>query len=151
MEKYTITEYADKIGKTREAVFYQIKTKKIKAKKNKNKQWEIFINDTPKEEKQNKSNDDLLDLKIKVALFDEQKRAYEENFKKENAVLEERIKGLQTELANKNEIIKAKNEIIEAEKRTNIALLTTIEHQKTLIQKPKKSFFSKLLFWKENK
>ena len=138
MKKYTITEYADKIGKTREAVFYQIKKKKIKARKNKNNEWEIFTdNESKKEEKQNISNDEILNLKIKVAIFEEQKK-----------VFEEKIKKIETELKNKDALIKAKEEIIEAERRTNIALISTIEHQKILLEKPKKNIFQSLKFWK---
>ena len=119
MKKYSITEYAKKIGKSREAVFYQIKKNKIKAEKNKNNEWEIFIEDKKEKEK----------VKIEI----------------ENEVLKEKIKGLQKELENKNELIQAKNEIIEAEKRSNIALLYNLDNQKKL--EDKKGFFQNLKFW----
>ena len=133
MKIYTITEYANKIGKSREAVFYQIKTKKIKARKNKKNQWEIVEDEPQTEKKENLANDNLLDLKTEVE------------------VLKEKIKGLEKELENKNEIIKAKNETIEAEKRSNIALLhnlqTQAEQQKKLEHQSKKGFLQKLKFW----
>ena len=128
MKKYSITEYAKKIGKSREAVFYQIKKEKIHAKKNNDNKWEIFIEDKEKIKKEEK-------IEIEI----------------ENEILKERIKGLKTELENKEELIKAKNEIIEAERRSNISLLYNLENkrdnQKNLNNKSKKGFFKSLKFW----
>ena len=92
----TIKEYSEKIGKTKEAILYQIKKGKLKAEQNKNKVWFIFIEEEQKEE--NKINDfQFQELKNQIRL-------------------------LEQEVKLKNEIIETQKEIIQAEKRTGFIL-----------------------------
>jgi hypothetical protein len=95
MKKITIKEYAESIGKTKEAVLYQIKKGKIRAEKDKNNIWFIFI----EEEKKQVENNDF--------------QAQE---------LEHKIKLLEQEVELKNEIIETQKEVIQAEKRTSFVL-----------------------------
>ena len=131
----TVKEYAKEQGKTKEAIFYQIKKGKIKAQKNSNNEWEIIL-----EEKEDKKDENI-----------------------QNLELENQIKLLNQELELKDQLLKSKetiissqNQTIEAEQRTNIALVKTCEllknNEKNLLleneqikesQKAKKGFFSK--------
>lgn len=129
----TVKEYAKEQGKTKEAIFYQIKKGKIKAQKNSNNEWEIIL-----EEKENKKDENI-----------------------QNLELENQIKLLNQELELKDQLLKSKetiissqNQTIEAEQRTNIALVKTCEllksNEKNLllennkIKNEKKGFFARL-------
>jgi hypothetical protein len=129
----TVKEYAKEQGKTKEAIFYQIKKGKIKAQKNSNNEWEIIL-----EEKESKKDENI-----------------------QNLELENKIKLLNQELELKNQLLKSKetiissqNQTIEAEQRTNIALVKTCEllksNEKNLllennkIKNEKKGFFARL-------
>lgn len=129
----TVKEYAKEQGKTKEAIFYQIKKGKIKAQKNSNNEWEIIL-----EEKENKKDENI-----------------------QNSELENQIKLLNQELELKDQLLKSKetiitsqNQTIEAEQRTNIALVKTCELLKTneknlllennKIKNEKKGFFARL-------
>jgi hypothetical protein len=129
----TVKEYAKEQGKTKEAIFYQIKKGKIKAQKNSNNEWEIIL-----EEKENKKEKNI-----------------------QNSELENKIKLLNQELELKDQLLKSKetiissqNQTIEAEQRTNIALVKTCEllksNEKNLllennkIKNEKKGFFARL-------
>jgi len=129
----TVKEYAKEQGKTKEAIFYQIKKGKIKAQKNSSNEWEIIL-----EEKEDKKD---------------------ENF--QSSELENQIKLLNQELELKDQLLQSKetiivsqNQTIEAEQRTNVALVKTCEllksNEKNLllennkIKNEKKGFFARL-------
>ena len=101
MKKITIKEYAEKVGKTKEAILYQIKKGKLKAEQNKNKVWFIFIEEEQEEEEQKEQN--------KINDFQLQE-------------LENKIKLLEQEVELKNKIIETQKEVIKAEQRTSLVL-----------------------------
>ena len=119
MEKITIKEYAEKVGKTKEAILYQIKKGKLKAEQNKNKVWFIFIEEEEEQKEQNKIND-----------FQVQE-------------LKNQVKLLEQEVKLKNEIIETQKEVIQAEKRTSLVLGQSYqdlkEKQKTILLENAKS------------
>jgi predicted transcriptional regulator len=136
MKQMTVSEYAQKVGLTREAIHYQIKNKKLKAKKKKGIFY-IILEEEKKEAKEISKNQQEV----------ENKKVQE---------LENNIKLLHQELKLKNELLESKSQTIEAEKRTNIALVKTCEllknnEQNLLLEnkqikdekKAKKGFFSK--------
>ena len=129
----TVKEYAKEQGKTKEAIFYQIKKGKIKAQKNSSNEWEIIL-----EEKEDKKDE----------IF-------------QSSELENQIKLLNQELELKDQLLQSKetiivsqNQTIEAEQRTNVALVKTCEllksNEKNLllennkIKNEKKGFFARL-------
>ena len=128
----TVKEYAKEQGKTKEAIFYQIKKGKIKAQKNSSNEWEIIL-----EEKEDKKDE----------IF-------------QSSELENQIKLLNQELELKDQLLQSKetiivsqNQTIEAEQRTNVALVKTCEllksNEKNLllennkIKNEKKGFFAR--------
>jgi len=128
----TVKEYAKEQGKTKEAIFYQIKKGKIKAQKNSSNEWEIIL-----EEKEDKKDE----------IF-------------QSSELESQIKLLNQELELKDQLLQSKetiivsqNQTIEAEQRTNVALVKTCEllksNEKNLllennkIKNEKKGFFAR--------
>lgn len=75
----------------------------------------------------------------------------EEKTKKEKNEVKKDTELLEQEIYFLKEQLKSKDEIIEAERRTNMVLLHSVQNQNDIIEhKPKKSFFAKL-FKKENK
>ena len=135
MSSITVKEYAKKVGKTKEAIFYQIKKGKIKAQKNSSNEWEILIEEkpTPKTEKTNQAQE--LETQIKLL---------SQELKLKNELLE-----------SKEATIKSQSETIQAEQRTNISLVKTCEileqskntlllENESIKKEKKKGFFSKL-------
>ena len=128
MSKLTVTEYALKVGLTREAIHYQIKQKKIKSKKIKGKFY-ILIDDK-EEEKNSPKNAKISEL-------------------------ENQVKLLKKELENDRNIIKAKEETIKAQTLTNISLMQNykqLEEKQLLLEQEhqkKKSFISFFKFWEK--
>ena len=55
-KKLTVKEYADSIGKTKEAVFYQIKKGTINAIKDEKNQWKIILKDERVQKKEPKNS-----------------------------------------------------------------------------------------------
>ena len=103
MKKITIKEYAEQVGKTKEAILYQIKKGKLRAEQDKNKVWFIFIEEEQKEE--NKINDfQAQELENKIKL------------------LEQEVELKNEIILNKNETIETQKEVIQAEKRTSFVL-----------------------------
>jgi len=130
----TVKEYAKDQGKTKEAIFYQIKKGKIKAQKNSSNEWEIILEE--KEEDKKKKPQVNQELESKIELL-------QQELKLKNQLLE-----------SKESIITSQNQTIEAEQRTNIALVKTCEllksNEKNLllennkIKNEKKGFFAKI-------
>ena len=130
----TVKEYAKEQGKTKEAIFYQIKKGKIKAEKNSNNEWEIILDE--KEEEQKENPQPTQELKSKIELL-------QQELKLKNQLLE-----------SKETIIRSQSQTIEAEQRTNVALVKTCEllksNEKNLllenekIKSEKKGFFARL-------
>jgi hypothetical protein len=69
----------------------------------------------------------------------------EENSQKEDNENKKSIDLLEQEIHFLKEQIKSKNEIIEAEKRTNMVLLHSVQTQNNILEhKPKESFFARM-------
>ena len=131
----SVKEYAKQKGKTKEAIFYQIKKGKIKAQKNSSNEWEILL---------------------------EEKQAPKEKPNNKNIELENQIKLLSQELKLKDELLTSKETIIisqnqtkQAEQRTNMSLIKTCEileqskntlllENESIKKERKKGFFARL-------
>jgi hypothetical protein len=127
MQKMTMKEYSEKVGLTKNAIYYQIKQKKLNAKKIEGIYY-IFLEEEKIKDKPNEE-DELIKLKIDLALT------------KQKIELQEKL-------------LSEKDKTIEAEKRTNTALLHSleilkIENSNFLTIKPKKTLFQNLLFWRK--
>jgi hypothetical protein len=127
MQKITMKEYSEKVGLTKNAIYYQIKQKKLNAKKIEGIYY-IFLEEEKIKDKPNEE-DELIKLKIDLALT------------KQKIELQEKL-------------LSEKDKTIEAEKRTNTALLHSleilkIENSNFLTIKPKKTLFQNLLFWRK--
>ena len=103
----SVKEYAKQKGKTKEAIFYQIKKGKIKAQKNSSNEWEILLEE--KQEAKAKSNTKNLELEHQIKLLSKELELKDEL------------------LTSKEAIIKSQSETIQAEQRTNISLIKTCE------------------------
>jgi len=103
----SVKEYAKQKGKTKEAIFYQIKKGKIKAQKNSSNEWEILLEE--KQEPKDKPNTKNIELEHQIKLLSK----------------ELELKG--ELLTSKETIIKSQSETIQAEQRTNISLIKTCE------------------------
>lgn len=120
MRKLTVTEYAQTVGLTREAIHYQIKQKKLNYKKIKGKFFILVDNDFNKEEKRTKApSNKEKELLERIKSLEEQNIKLQEQIEnKENIInLKDRI------IQDKETIIESKEETIEADKRTNIVLM----------------------------
>ena len=133
----SVKEYAKQKGKTKEAIFYQIKKGKIKAQKNSSNEWEILL---------------------------EEKQAPKEKPNNKNIELENQIKLLSQELKLKDELLTSKETIItsqkqtiQAEQRTNMSLIKTCEileqskntlllENESIKNERKKGFFARLFY-----
>jgi len=106
MKKITIKEYAEQVGKTKEAILYQIKKGKLKAEQDKKKVWFILIEEEQKEQSKKSENSilQIQELESKIKLLEQ-----EVNLKNEI-------------ILNKNETIETQKEVIQAEKRTSLVL-----------------------------
>jgi aspartyl-tRNA synthetase len=63
----SVKEYAKQKGKTKEAIFYQIKKGKIKAQKNSSNEWEILLEE--KQEPKPKVNNKNVELEHQIKLL----------------------------------------------------------------------------------
>jgi len=120
MSKFTVTEYAHKIGVTRGTIHYRIKHNKIKYRKINGKFFIIEENET-------KVSDD----------------------KKINLELKNKIKILELEQVKNKELLESKDETIQALKFNNLSLIKNYEQleksQLLLEENQTKSFWK---FWK---
>lgn len=103
----SVKEYAKQKGKTKEAIFYQIKKGKIKAQKNSSNEWEIQLKE--KAEPKSKTNSKNVELEHQIKLLSKELELKDEL------------------LTSKEAIIKSQSETIQAEQRTNISLIKTCE------------------------
>lgn len=103
----SVKEYAKQKGKTKEAIFYQIKKGKIKAQKNSSNEWEIQLKE--KAEPKSKTNSKNVELEHQIKLLSKELELKDEL------------------LTSKETIIKSQSETIQAEQRTNISLIKTCE------------------------
>jgi len=103
----SVKEYAKQKGKTKEAIFYQIKKGKIKAQKNSSNEWEILLKE--KAEPKSKTNSKNVELEHQIKLLSKELELKDEL------------------LTSKEAIIKSQSETIQAEQRTNISLIKTCE------------------------
>jgi len=103
----SVKEYAKQKGKTKEAIFYQIKKGKIKAQKNSSNEWEILLKE--KAEPKSKTNSKNVELEHQIKLLSKELELKDEL------------------LTSKETIIKSQSETIQAEQRTNISLIKTCE------------------------
>lgn len=103
----SVKEYAKQKGKTKEAIFYQIKKGKIKAQKNSSNEWEILVEDT--QETKSKTTNKNIELEHQIKLLSQELKLKDEL------------------LTSKETIITSQNQTIQAEQRTNISLIKTCE------------------------
>lgn len=142
MSIITVKEYAKKVGKTKEAIFYQIKKGKLKAQKNSDNEWEIILEDkqTSKKGQNNQAKIQEQELINKIKLLS-----------KELELKDELLK-------SKENIIKSQSETIKAEQRTNMSLVKTCEmleqskntlllENESIKKERKKGFFARLFSW----
>jgi len=103
----SVKEYALEQGKTKEAIFYQIKKWNIKATKNFSGEWEIIVEDD--ENKNELNSSEIETLKNQIELLNQEVNLKDEIIK------------------NKEEVITSQQDTIQAEQRTNMALVKTCE------------------------
>ena len=138
----TVKEYAEQQGKTKEAIFYQIKKGKIQAQKNRDNEREIILEEQVEESPKIKS--DFHELEAKIQLLTQE-------LELKNQIIQD-----------KKDIIESQKKTIEAEQRTSMALVKTCElleskekilllenetikkEKEELSQQSKKGFFQRL-------
>ncbi len=139
MSIITVKEYAQKVGKTKEAIFYQIKKGKLKAQKNSDNEWEIILEDKQTSKKEQNS----------------QAKIHEQELMNQIKLLSKELELKDELLKSKENIIKSQSETIKAEQRTNMSLVKTCEmleqskntlllENESIKKERKKGFFTRL-------
>ena len=134
MKKIKIKDYAEQVGKTKEAILYQIKKGKLKAEKDKNNIWFILIEEDPKE--QSKIND------FQAQEFENKIKLLEQELKLKNEIID-----------NKNETIQTQKEVIKATERTSFVLgqsYQELREKQTVILLENKEVKKEIIEVKEN-
>jgi len=127
IENLTIKEYADLVGKTKEAILYQIKKGKLKAEKNNKGTWIIFNKASPVLNKDNQKSDTIENHELisKIKLLELELELKEKEFAKELNYKDELLNA-------KDKLIQKSEQTIEAEQRTNMALTHNLRNMEKL-------------------